>query len=477
MGKKIDLNARSNNQLINKNKHSFYHYSNTYEDNTNTTNEESNQVTQQYLYQKREYDLPTSIDMTIKMPIAIKTSMTIFIIGIIFIFLMIYIVLFGKQSRSSGMYTLGQTCTTVTITDTKNYIYDGEVSFNEYIEGVVAAESNNSTDIEYLKLLSIIARTYFFENADSSCIVEGNSTFQNYKDIENHINRDLIKKANNETKNLVVVYQEDLVNTEYCPGCIVDLDNKYYYLRYDDNKIQKISKEWAKEVGVSQELENLYSQIDKTTATVERNCPKNNSEYALSKVGALYLIKEENYNFEQAIKYYFGNDIEIIKNVFINAGNGDYINPTTNINCSSPYGSRVDPYTKEEDFHSGIDITNDGGEPVFAAKDGRITRVVNTVIEINSQNSTPANGNGYGNNVIIDHGDGTTTLYAHMKYGSIPEWVEVGVEVKQGDQIGEIGSTGRSTGNHLHYEVRVGGSTVDPADYLDLTDAAGVCQR
>ena len=65
----------------------------------------------------------------------------------------------------------------------------------------------------------------------------------------------------------------------------------------------------------------------------------------------------------------------------------------------------------------------------------------------------------------------------HLKYGTIPDSISEGTKVSQGEQIGQVGSTGCSTGNHLHYEVRLNGTQVDPADYLDLTNATGTCKR
>lgn len=480
MGKKVDLNTiRSNNNNLRKNNHNFYRYNN-FSENNNEENINGNKVLNENSQVQREYELPRNANITIKVPLKVKIALTFLIIPVLFILLMVYIVIFAFEETNTGDggYVLGQTCTTVTVINTDNYIYDEDVSFDDYVAGVVAAESNNNTNLEYLKLLSIIARTQLFYYANSSCTVEGNSNFQKYQDVNDHVNSDIIKQASNSTKDLVVVYNEELISTDYCSGCVINSDEQYYYLRYNGDSTQKISKEWTSQNGLDQELEDLYSKIDKTDSNIEsRECPENNSEYALSKIGSLHLITKENYTYEKTIKYYFGNDVKIIKNEFINASNGEFINPTNYINCTSAYGERNDPYTQSKDFHSGIDIGIAGGEPVYAVKSGKITRVVNTVTEINSQSSNSSNGNGYGNNIVIDHGDGTSTLYAHLKYGSIPDSVIVGTTISQGTQIGQVGSTGRSTGNHLHYEVRINDSTVNPADYLDLTNATGECKK
>lgn len=101
-------------------------------------------------------------------------------------------------------------------------------------------------------------------------------------------------------------------------------------------------------------------------------------------------------------------------------------------------------------FHKAWDIANHGGGPIVAADSGRI------IVAGWKDNS------GYGNRVIIDHGNGYVTLYAHMAVVAVQE----GQTVRRGDVIGQMGSTGRSTGVHLHFEVRQGGVNQNPASYL-----------
>lgn len=115
---------------------------------------------------------------------------------------------------------------------------------------------------------------------------------------------------------------------------------------------------------------------------------------------------------------------------------------------SSSYGYRIHPILKVRKFHSGIDIPAPGGSNILAANDG-------TVITAKWNDS-------YGYYVIIYHGDGMSTLYAHSK----KLLVKVGDKVKRGQTIAYVGTTGSSTGNHLHFEVRIDGNTVNPLDYL-----------
>ncbi|GAB4277352.1 MAG: peptidoglycan DD-metalloendopeptidase family protein [Coriobacteriia bacterium] len=122
---------------------------------------------------------------------------------------------------------------------------------------------------------------------------------------------------------------------------------------------------------------------------------------------------------------------------------------------TSPFGPRICPFHGQE-VHTGIDIgSNSGqsidGQPIVAAGDGIVIKAEYY--------------GGYGNTVMIDHGNGLVTLYAHQRSGGI--MVSAGQQVVAGQRIGTVGSTGYSTGPHLHFEVRVNGTPVDPMSYLD----------
>ena len=121
---------------------------------------------------------------------------------------------------------------------------------------------------------------------------------------------------------------------------------------------------------------------------------------------------------------------------------------------SSPYGYRSASISGWS-FHGGIDIVVGGqsssGIPVVAAASGTVEKVQKSY-------------SGYGHMVLINHGNGIKTRYAHMQPGSLN--VYVGQKVSKGQQIGKIGSTGNSTGPHLHFEVLVNGSKVDPQKYV-----------
>lgn len=115
---------------------------------------------------------------------------------------------------------------------------------------------------------------------------------------------------------------------------------------------------------------------------------------------------------------------------------------------SSSYGWRTDPFTKGKAFHEGLDFTATTGTPIYAAASGIVTTAEQT--------------HDYGKIVKIDHGSGLETRYAHAS----KLLVHVGDRITKGQMIAEVGSTGRSTGAHLHYEIRLNGNPLDPRKYL-----------
>jgi len=121
---------------------------------------------------------------------------------------------------------------------------------------------------------------------------------------------------------------------------------------------------------------------------------------------------------------------------------------------ASGFGYRIDPVYKTVKHHAGLDFAAPQGTPIYATADGQVSTSGNT-------------GNGYGNHVIVRHGFGYETLYGHM----VRVKARSGQSVKRGEVIGWVGSTGKSTGPHLHYEVHKNGKAVDPIYffYNDLT--------
>jgi murein DD-endopeptidase MepM/ murein hydrolase activator NlpD len=118
-------------------------------------------------------------------------------------------------------------------------------------------------------------------------------------------------------------------------------------------------------------------------------------------------------------------------------------------NVTSEYGRRIHPMTGDEDHHTGIDIGSTPGNPITATADG--------IVSFSGWNG------GSGNLVVIEHGFGYSTFYAHNKMNA----VQVGQRVKRGDVVAYVGSTGNTTGPHLHYEVWKNGSPVNPKSFIE----------
>jgi len=115
---------------------------------------------------------------------------------------------------------------------------------------------------------------------------------------------------------------------------------------------------------------------------------------------------------------------------------------------TGPFGARIDPFNGEGAFHSGVDISCRYGQPIMAPADGVVTYA--------------GFYSGYGRMIVVDHGNGITTRYGHLSGFAVTD----GQSVRKGEVIGYVGMSGRSTGAHLHYEVRIHDTPVNPHKYL-----------
>ena len=128
-------------------------------------------------------------------------------------------------------------------------------------------------------------------------------------------------------------------------------------------------------------------------------------------------------------------------------GDGRFIWPVVG-EISSHFGKRIHPIFKVESFHTGLDIAAPLGRPVFAASDGIVLY--------------SGTWGGYGKTVVVDHGAALTTIYGHLS----AFYVKRSAKITKGQIIALVGSTGWSTGPHLHFEVRLAGNAIDPLSYL-----------
>jgi len=135
------------------------------------------------------------------------------------------------------------------------------------------------------------------------------------------------------------------------------------------------------------------------------------------------------------------------------------IKPVDSVSYTSTFGVRVDPFNGRRAMHAGVDMPGAYGTNIYATADGIVNRAGWV--------------NGYGNLVELDHGHGIMTRYGHLSSFV----VAAGQHVHRGEMIAHMGSTGRSTGTHLHYEVRIDGTAVNPMPFLQSTDYLTALQQ
>ena len=252
-------------------------------------------------------------------------------------------------------------------------------------------------------------------------------------------------------------YLDVLLNSK----SIIDFISRYYLIseiaQYDNDLLDNITKEKEeiseieKNLVTSKEnLKKLKNEQKKIMVSLE-NSKVIRSSYANKLSKEEMKIQEEISLYQQELDLM---DLEVLMAALNSNGNTQYVGgafawPAPGYyTITSPYGMRTHPILKSYRNHTGMDIGAPMGSYAVAANDGIVTK------------STYSNS--YGNMVMIDHGGGVVTLYAH---GS--ELIaQVGDVVKRGDAIMKVGSTGWSTGPHLHFEIRINGKAIDPYPYL-----------
>lgn len=211
------------------------------------------------------------------------------------------------------------------------------------------------------------------------------------------------------------------------------------------NQMEKIStkemdkiKEALSTINKSMKQQNKYfnplanSKRDSTGGSFEADIPSVNNEELSKKMQDVFSLIND-------VTYYK----EVMKSVPVGK-------PVWSYWLSSPFGKRSDPFNKKSAAHKGVDLASNKGNKIKTMAKGKVIR-------------SDWNG-GYGKYVEIDHGNGFKTKYAHLN----KTYVEKGQYVEQGEAIGEVGSTGRSTGPHLHYEVLFNGAPVDPMTFIKV---------
>ncbi|TYQ18067.1 UNVERIFIED_CONTAM: Membrane proteins related to metalloendopeptidases [Acetivibrio alkalicellulosi] len=225
-------------------------------------------------------------------------------------------------------------------------------------------------------------------------------------------------------------------------------------LEENENEIKTLIQQRNNQTKVTEEFKALYRELtnryieDNMNTVVATRSSSHDDRLFVEEVSKLKSILED----LEEINY---SEPEISTNLEETQNKLDEymdIIPTlwpTSGGVSSGYGYRLDPFTYRRRFHYGIDISAPTGREIKTSAKGKVIL-------------SEWYGD-YGKTVIVDHGRGVTTLYAHCS----DLLVNVGQTVDKGEVIAKVGNTGRSTGSHLHFEVRVNGSQVDPLEYLD----------
>jgi len=284
--------------------------------------------------------------------------------------------------------------------------------------------------------------------------------------------------------NLMIISDEEGIKTYSIPSRKLMTNSLFYIflfflivaaisynkimLRMTENEqyalTEKLHSEMAK---MDKEIEKMEAYIDKINLMVEdeMEISKSNSsqQYGIGG-GDEYLLEKEINNSLVA----FENTSEIKRNIYekLEYLDGDLKLLTMNLRnmieklastpsifpvngmITSPFGYRKSPFTGRKEFHRGIDILNKEGTPIIAPANGVVKKI-----------STNPH---WGLNILISHGNKIETQYGHL----LESFMEEGQKVKRGNIIGTLGKSGRTTGPHLHYQIWINGTPVNPLDYV-----------
>ena len=232
--------------------------------------------------------------------------------------------------------------------------------------------------------------------------------------------------------------------------------------------IETINEITERDMAIIDEMTKLKTEVEEAKAEIEAQRAEQEEARTIASDKQQQLSKKlkEKENLAKALE----KDIEKYKKVYEEArrqeealkgslkysssssqylGSGQFCWPAPSYTrISSPYGYRIHPIYKTQKFHSGVDLAAPGGSNILAAENGKVI-------------SAGWNG-GYGNCLVVDHGGGISTLYAHASRLVVSK----GEYVTKGQVIAKVGTTGNSTGNHLHFEVLINGKTTDPMKYI-----------
>ena len=226
-------------------------------------------------------------------------------------------------------------------------------------------------------------------------------------------------------------------------------------LRNRYSKLEQVAKERDIQVAslgsLASEVSSLYG-LKTGPSLVTASSPAVEDKGVSSSMDRLYMLKATALSGAATTGISLGLTRDVTPADWVQANSAPNLWPVEG-SVTGSFGERIDPFNGEGAFHSGVDISASYGQPVIAPADG--------VVEFADFMG------GYGRAIILDHGHGLSTRYGHLSNFAVTE----GEHVHRGDTIGYVGLSGRSTGPHLHYEVRINDTPVNPHKYLRLTIA------
>ena len=346
----------------------------------------------------------------------------------------------------------------------------------EELEGIQAEKSETLKQVE-----SLITEISSYQSEIDKLDEQISKLNNDIKDAENKLNQkqeDYKKEKELLEKRLVATYEAgetSYLDVLLSSSSLTDLISNYYFVteitRNDKELMEEIKKEEEEIEKAKTTLENSKSELNNSKAMKQSKATqlkqaKNQKDSYVSK------LNEDEKNTQEQLEQFERDkrDIQaqlaaIAKKEAEQAANsGNSNNNITNNPSASGYIRPIVGYGITCGWmgyanHTGVDFSGAGisGKPILAAKSGTVV----TSTALKNSNGTYRS---YGEYIVINHHDGTMTLYAHGAPGS--RLVSVGQKVSQGQQIMSVGTTGNSTGYHLHFEVRVNGVPVNPAPYL-----------
>lgn len=227
--------------------------------------------------------------------------------------------------------------------------------------------------------------------------------------------------------------------TEHDTAVMDEMERLKNEVEVAKNVIEERKEEQEEARAIASEKENTLQQKLNEKEALEKALEADIEKYKQ--------VYEDARRQEQALKASISSSLSSSSNSVYTGGEFCWPAPSY-VRISSPYGYRIHPIFGTKKFHSGVDLAAPGGSNILAATDG--------VVKMAGWNG------GYGNCVIVDHGGGISTLYGHAQRLCVTK----GQTVTRGQVIAKVGTTGNSTGNHLHFEVLINGKTTDPMPYI-----------